>query len=242
VAISLYKHPNTRKGRYCAICLDRTQGAAQLVRLPYGVEVHLCAAHASQDFQTMRMGRDFTLTLHRAWSAAGCMTRRRSRALDAHSAALRGRPAEGRRRPGSYAWPSLRLEAEQRAAAGEAVATIIRDLRRRHAHDVARAPSARTIHRWIHERRWVRRKPPRPVQRAPRRSRRVDLAVSSQSATPGCAHRARRRRRWDARRRLPEGRVARTQPGSVVRGGRSTPAISAVCRCTRPRTRVKPAA
>ena len=58
VAISLYKHPNARKGRYCAICLDRTRGATQLVRLPYGVEVHLCGEHASLRFQTMRMGRD----------------------------------------------------------------------------------------------------------------------------------------------------------------------------------------
>jgi len=45
--ISIYKHPNTRKGPYCAICLDRTTGRVEAVRLPHGVFVHLCAGHAS---------------------------------------------------------------------------------------------------------------------------------------------------------------------------------------------------
>jgi hypothetical protein len=168
VAISLYKHPNARKGRYCVICLDRTRGPAQLVRLAFGVEVHLCAEHASPEFQTMRMGRDFTLTLHHAWSSAGCLTARRRRALEAHEAELRKPRRDARGLPGSYTWPTLRDETERRAAAGESADSIARDLRARHAADVAHAPSVRTVQRWVRERRWTDRRPvPAPAPRRP---------------------------------------------------------------------------
>jgi hypothetical protein len=170
VPISLYKHPNSRKGRYCLICLDRTRGATQCVRLAYGVEVHLCTEHASPEFQSMRLGRDFVLTLHHAWSSAGCLTARRRLALEAHEAALRAPASASRRQPGSYTWPTLRDETERRAAAGESADAIARDLRARHATDVARAPSVRTVQRWVRERRWAeraRRPAPTPPSRRP---------------------------------------------------------------------------
>jgi hypothetical protein len=154
--ISLYKHPNARKGRYCAICLDRTRGPAQRVQLAFGVDVHLCAGHASVEFRTRRRGRDFALTLRHAWSASGCLTKRRAQALDAHLAAVRGpNPPAERPRPGSYAWPMLRDEAERRSAAGESEATIVASLRKRSAPNVSRAPSVRTIRRWLGEQRWL---------------------------------------------------------------------------------------
>jgi len=167
MAISLYKHRNARKGHYCVICVDRTRGPATLVRLGYGVVVHLCAEHASPAFQTQRLGRDFVLTLQRVWGAGGCLTQRRSRALDAHLAAVAGAGAASRRRrPGSYAWPELRSEAERRSAHGEPPEVIVADLRTRRAPGICVAPSVRTIRRWISQRRWVFRRPDRPPVRS----------------------------------------------------------------------------
>jgi hypothetical protein len=164
VAISLYKHPNARKGQYCVICVDRTRGPATRVRLAYGVIVHLCAEHASPAFQTKRLGRDFVLTLQRVWGAGGCLNERRHRALDAHLAAVAAANAAPSRRPrpGSYCWPELRHEAEARCARGEPAETIVRDLRRRRAPGICVAPSVRTIRRWLTERRWTFRRPKPP--------------------------------------------------------------------------------
>ena len=77
------------------------------------------------------------------------MTRTRHRALDAHLARLSGPPA--RARPGSYAWPELRREAECRFAAGEPPARVIGDLRGAVAAGPARAPSRRAMMRWFRE-------------------------------------------------------------------------------------------
>ena len=150
------------KAQLCAICQLRTRRSApaQLVQLTFGVTVWLCPMHASEEFMTMRGGKDFALTLTRSWLAAGCYTRARDRALTAHLERLdrdrtrRQRPE--RALPGSYHWKALRNETEHRAAAGEALATIIRDLRARHAHDYADAPSERTFRRWYTDRRWAR--------------------------------------------------------------------------------------
>ncbi len=87
---TLYKnrHAN-RKQHVCAICLDRTRGTTQKVDYGYGVSIHLCAGHASPDFQRQRGGRDLVLTLSRVWQANGCLTTARNRALDAHLKRLR---------------------------------------------------------------------------------------------------------------------------------------------------------
>jgi hypothetical protein len=153
-AATLYKKRGMgAKGEPCAICADRTRGRTRPLPLGFGVSVWLCAEHASDEFQQQRGGRDFVLTLQRLWSAHGCLTQRRSRALTAHLAALRGRAAQPR--PGSYAWPSVREEAEARFLAGEDPRAVIADLRARHGDGVARPPSVRTMQRWFHERRWL---------------------------------------------------------------------------------------
>ena len=43
----------------CAICVDRTRGRTERVRLTHRVSVWLCPEHASREFQTQRRGRDF---------------------------------------------------------------------------------------------------------------------------------------------------------------------------------------
>jgi len=137
----------------CAICVERTRGRTRRVALGYGVAVSLCADHASLDFQRRNGGRDFALTLQRLWVAHGCLSSARSRALRAHVDALQG--AAARPRPGSYAWPGLRREAEQLFAAGEAPWPTIASLRRRAADAGVRPPSVRTMMRWHSERRWL---------------------------------------------------------------------------------------
>ena len=118
MARSLYKGERLGNRPPCLLCMGRGEGERAELHLPYGVSVWLCAAHRSNDFRTRRAGRDFVASLSRAWAAAGCMTRARHRALDAHLAGLRAAPAP-RDRPGSYSWPALRREAERRFAAGE---------------------------------------------------------------------------------------------------------------------------
>jgi hypothetical protein len=152
---SLYKATRARKGQYCAICLDRTRGRVARVELPHRVSVWLCAQHASVEFQRLRGGRDFVVSLMRVWGAAGCLDGRRHKALDALLHLFRDRPVTAPA-PGSYAWPGLRKEAEGRFARGEPLALVIDDLRHRHADGPAIPPSARTLQRWFHERRWVR--------------------------------------------------------------------------------------
>ncbi len=157
---SAYKNKRIpHKGELCAICQLRTRSSepAELLQLTHGVSVWLCRQHGSEEFLTMRGGRDFVATLMRAWKAAGCYTHRRDLALTAHLKALE-RP---RRRaeadlPGSYSWKALRNETEHRAAAGESLRSILIDLRARHAHDYADVPSERTIRRWYTDRRWAR--------------------------------------------------------------------------------------
>jgi hypothetical protein len=144
----------------CAICIDRTRGRTQAVRMGYGVVVHLCAGHASAEFQRSRGGRDFVRTLMGVWEAAGCLTRARHRALDAHLAAQREHPA--RPRPGSYAWPDLRRALERRFAGGVRPFEAARSVRHRYAECPARPPSRRTLERWHHQRRWLTSAPHAP--------------------------------------------------------------------------------
>ena len=141
----------------CAICVERTRGRTLAVELGYGVRVHLCRGHGSQEFMTQRGGRDFVLTLQRLWRAHDCLTVARSRALRRHLAACSG--VEARPRPGSYTWPSLRREAEAAFAAGRPVNAVIAALRRLHADGTAVPPSVRTMRRWSAERRWLARAP-----------------------------------------------------------------------------------
>jgi hypothetical protein len=156
--ISLYKARDVPvKSPLCAICMDRTRGKTFERQLTHGVKVWLCAGHHSVEFMRARAGRDFVVTLQRIWQAQHCLTRARSLALDAHLRSVKASLSDPRRRrPGSYAWPRLRLEAERAFASGERVLTTILRLRERHAHDHATVPSVRTMRRWFSQGRWLR--------------------------------------------------------------------------------------
>jgi hypothetical protein len=158
---SLYKARGvSNKQPVCAICVDRTRGKTVKVEFGYGVVVWLCAGHASVDFLAARGGRDAVLTLMRVWQAHGCYTVARQRALDAHLAALRGpRP---RRRAGSYAWPAVRLRAEQLFASGVALASVTQRVADAD-YGVGTPPSPRTVRRWHADRRWLTHPPRAPA-------------------------------------------------------------------------------
>jgi hypothetical protein len=145
------------KSPICAICLDRTRGTTLVRELTHGVRLSLCKGHHSTEFMRSNAGRDFAVTLLRIWRAQGCLTRARSRALDAHLRAVRAISTTiTRSRPGSYAWPKLRREAEDHFARGDGVTSTINRLRQRHARDHATVPSIRTMRRWFTQGRWLR--------------------------------------------------------------------------------------
>jgi hypothetical protein len=157
MAYSLYKARGmSTKVPPCAICVDRTRGRSVKLTLGYGVTVWLCAAHADVDFLTKRSGRDFVRTMMGIWSANGCMTRARHRALDAHMAALQPRP---RTRPGSYAWPRLRVRAEQLYSQGATARAVSQQIDRA-PRGVCERPSLRTLYRWRAEQRHLSRAGP----------------------------------------------------------------------------------
>ena len=161
---SLYKARDVPvKSPVCAICLDRTRGRTLERQLTHGVRVWLCEGHHSVEFLRANAGRDFAVTLLRSWRAHNCLTKARSRALDAHLLAMRalGKTAS-RPRPGSYSWPRLRREAEEGFARGDGILSTITRLRERHLLDHATVPSVRTMRRWFTQCRWLR-----PPERAP---------------------------------------------------------------------------
>jgi hypothetical protein len=117
---SLYKGERLGKDPLCLICMGRA-GVGEPSCISLKVSVWLCGAHRSPEFLRRRAGRDLVVSLQRAWEASG------------------------QARPGSYAWPELRREAERRAAAGQAPRRIVAELLARAAGGLARAPARRTM-------------------------------------------------------------------------------------------------
>lgn len=161
MASSYYKN-HAAPRRPCLICGIRTRGNTRQVHLGQGVFVRLCDEHADPAFARSRSGRDCSLSLHHALQAAGKLTRRAERAIDAYVARHQqpARRPTGRARPGSYAWPEIRARLEAVLARGALttarMAEIVRgwlgvELRR----GLVRMPSLRTLRRWRHEQRWL---------------------------------------------------------------------------------------
>jgi hypothetical protein len=138
----------------CAICA-RTGGAERrLMHLTHGVSVWLCQKHAGDAFLRDEHGTVFAERLAAMWLATGSLTARRAAALRAHIRQMQSAGSQ-RHQPGSYSWPALRREAEQRFAAGHDPLRVIQELRTRHADCPAMAPSSRTMRRWYTQARWL---------------------------------------------------------------------------------------
>ncbi len=164
-------------GPPCAICARTGQEPRRLVHLTHGVAVWLCHTHASDRYLREDEGTVFANRLAQMWIATGTLTARGAAALRTH---VRQTRSAGiiRGRPGSYSWPVLRREAEQRFAAGHDPRHVIQELRARHADCPAMAPSARTMRRWYTQARWLTPSPPGPRQARRARRRRVPAAFA----------------------------------------------------------------
>ena len=184
MAKSFYKGERLGSLPACAICGGAGEGRRAELHLPGGVRVWLCAAHRSPAFLSRRAGRDVAASLLHVWRAAGCLTARRSRAIDLHLARLVAE-LPPRERPGSYAWGALRAEAEACFASGERPAAVIRRLRSREEGGPARPPSVATMQRWFREGRWLGGGPPGPPPQPPE--------PQPPAATPPPAHSGGRR-------------------------------------------------
>ena len=165
---SVYKHPSLpRKQQLCAICTLKTRGSTVEVHLTHGVSVFLCTAtHATTAFMHANGGRDLAHLLSLVWRACNQLNANRRRALEAHiDGTSSAEPARDEHAlPGSYDHKATRNEAEHRYADGDDPRAVSRELRDRHAHDVADPPSDRTLRRWFADGRWRRgvRTPLRP--------------------------------------------------------------------------------
>lgn len=142
-------------GPHCAICAGGGLGTVTEHHLTHGVSVNLCHHHQSEHFQTLDGGQEFVHALRAVWAAAGCLTRQREQALDAHTRRIRNAVKTERQRPGSYTWPRMREEAERRWSEGQNRLRVMYDLRRLHAGSSAIVPSMRTMRRWHTEARWL---------------------------------------------------------------------------------------
>jgi hypothetical protein len=139
-------------GEWCALCGEGTPGSTACLYLASGLEVWLCAEHRSDAFLRRDGGRAFTHALAQRFLAYDELGAQLVAALEAHEARVQACPS--RPRPGSYTWPDVRAELEQRRAAGEPLPSIEADLRERYAGGLANLPSRRTFARWSAEARW----------------------------------------------------------------------------------------
>jgi hypothetical protein len=172
----------------CALCAGPGSGDCAEHQLTHGVTVWLCHDHRSEAFLHRNGGRDFVASLAGFWTVGGGINRRQRAALDAH---LQRRVAAEMQRglPGSYSWPALRAEAEQRFADGEPPQLVIHELRTRNLAGEAVAPSIRTMRRWFNEARWLAATPPR-------RARPNDRQAPPQATWVSAQRRAINRRAW----------------------------------------------
>ncbi len=148
----------------CAICTTQAGTPRTLWHLTHGIAVWLCREHHADRYRGHRQGRTIAEQLAARWSATGCLTVRRARALQAHLVQNARRPPS-RQQPGSYSWPGLRREAERRFAAGHPPEAVIADLRNEHRRDGDGGPfppSGRTMRRWFAEARWLAPAIPKP--------------------------------------------------------------------------------
>jgi len=138
----------------CAICGHAGIRPRGVHHLTHGVSVWLCETHGNDGFLRKDNGTAFTQRLAGMWIASGVLTERRMAALRAHVRQIQLAGAD-RNQPGSYSWPQLRREAEQRFAAGHDPRQVIQELRDRHRDCPAMAPSPRTMRRWYTQARWL---------------------------------------------------------------------------------------
>lgn len=135
----------------CVVC---SGAGARPYFMTHGVVVALCKAHREMSYLRRRSGRTFGADLRRHFLAKfGSLSGHQQAAIHTHSGCVSG--VDLKSGPGSYAWPSVRIEAEQRFAAGDDPRVVIAQLRRRYSSSIAIVPSVRTLQRWFAQGRWL---------------------------------------------------------------------------------------
>ena len=146
----------TKGHRSCLACFPANE-VGQKVPLTLGCSLVLCARHRDPAFIASDSGRRFLSAIGSLYESLGLSSGRFGAALRTFvdRCANPHRHRGQRRRPGSYAWPERRQDAERVWSAGgsfeQGLAAALAappDLR-------VRTPSTRTVRRWWHDRRWL---------------------------------------------------------------------------------------
>ena len=133
-------------GLVCALCAGPGVGEVLEHRMTHGVTVSLCVAPPQRSVSDQgRWAMTLSTRSPRCGETAGCLTPQR-RACDSLPIAERVAPKVSERPcPGSYSWPQVREEAEQRWAAGHPPVQVMHELRQLHSGWSAVVPSLRTM-------------------------------------------------------------------------------------------------
>ncbi len=142
----------TSPSRHCDVCSSAI--GLGVVFLSPTVFTTLCVVHRDVTYLRRARGETFISQMTAAWTARGEMTLRRLRALDNHRRRVRA-PVARRLKPGSYAWPLLRLHAEWLFAAGVRLNDAFDHLETLYRESFARFPSFSTMRRWFSDARWL---------------------------------------------------------------------------------------
>ena len=145
----------------CIACWPRNV-AGQDVPLKHGVTLVLCSSHRTPEYVAEDSGRKFLSAISALFHSMGLRSARHHAALRAFVQEMtnphRQRPQ--RPRPGSYAWPARRQDAETVWSRGGSFLQGLAAALAGPPDRRARAPTDRTVRRWWQDRRWLTPPPP----------------------------------------------------------------------------------
>jgi hypothetical protein len=148
----------------CLACFPRNC-VGQKVPLTLGCSLVLCAEHRDPAFIASDSGRRFLSAVSVLYASLGLTSARFGAALRAfvERCANPRRHAARRHRPGSYAWPERRQDAERVWSRGGSYQQGLAAALARPPDGRGRMPTQRSVRRWWQDRRWLGPPPPAPT-------------------------------------------------------------------------------
>jgi hypothetical protein len=150
------QHQGPKKAPKCVACFPASR-AGQVVPLPHGVSLVLCAEHRDPRFVASRSGRDFLAAIGELYTGLGLSAQRYGDALRRFVRQCTTPDKPQRHRPGSYAHAERRQDAERVWAAGgsfeQGLAVALANPPP--AGYRFRLPDPRTVRAWWQQRRWL---------------------------------------------------------------------------------------
>ena len=149
-------HQGAKKAPKCVACFPHSR-AGQRVPLAYGVSLVLCSQHRDPRFIAARSGRDFLAAIGELYNALGLTAARYGDALRRFVQECTNPQRPQRHRPGSYAHPKRRQDAERTWAAGGTFEQGLAAALANPPPDLygVRLPDPRTVRDWWRQRRWL---------------------------------------------------------------------------------------